>query len=127
VHFLQPPSRSYQRALAIWEKALGPKNPDVVRSLNNLAVLYRSEGKYDGAERLYQRSLAIREKTLGPNHPDVATILENHAALLCKTGREMHARPLNARTKAIRESTKANRSSADLNFRPVPRKNSGGS
>ena len=31
----------YQRALAIWEKALGAEHPDVATSLNNLAGFYR--------------------------------------------------------------------------------------
>ncbi len=34
-------------------------------SLNNLAELYRAQGKYEQAEPLYQRALAIRE---GPIH-----------------------------------------------------------
>ena len=34
----------YQRALAIWEKALGPEHPDVATSLNNLAALYQAQG-----------------------------------------------------------------------------------
>ncbi len=29
----------YQRALAIWEKALGPEHPNVATSVNNLADL----------------------------------------------------------------------------------------
>jgi tetratricopeptide (TPR) repeat protein len=32
----------HQRALAIFEKALGPEHPDVATSLNNLALLYRT-------------------------------------------------------------------------------------
>ena len=36
----------YQRALAIREKALGPEHPDTATSLNNLADLYRDQGKY---------------------------------------------------------------------------------
>jgi tetratricopeptide (TPR) repeat protein len=31
----------YQRALRIWETALGPDHPLVATSLNNLAVLYQ--------------------------------------------------------------------------------------
>ncbi len=38
-----------QRALAIWEKALGPEHPDVARSLNNLAMVYTDQGKYEEA------------------------------------------------------------------------------
>ncbi len=54
-----------ERALAIREKALGPKHPDVAQSLNNLAVLYANLGDYARAEPLYQRALAIGGKTVG--------------------------------------------------------------
>ena len=60
-----------ERALAIREKALGPDHPDVAMSFNNLAVLYKAQGRYADAEPLYKRNLAISEKGLGPNHPDV--------------------------------------------------------
>jgi len=36
----------YKRSLAIREKALGPDHPDVAQSLNNLAVLYNTQGRY---------------------------------------------------------------------------------
>ncbi len=42
-----------------------PEHPDVAQSLNNLAELYRVQGRYAEAEPLYQRALAIREKALG--------------------------------------------------------------
>jgi tetratricopeptide (TPR) repeat protein len=57
----------YKRALAVWEKALGPDHPDVATALNNLAQLYKDQGSYEDAEPLYKRALAIREKALGPN------------------------------------------------------------
>ncbi len=34
--------------------------------LNNLAELYRAQGKHTEAEPLYRRALAIVEKALGP-------------------------------------------------------------
>jgi tetratricopeptide (TPR) repeat protein len=52
------------RSLMINEKVLGPDHPDVATSLNNLASLYNTQGKYAEAEPLYKRSLAIR-KSLG--------------------------------------------------------------
>ncbi len=76
--------------------------PDVAQSLNNLAALYDTQGRYGEAEPLHKRALAIREKALGPEHPDVATSLENYAALLRKTGRDTEAAKLKARAKAIR-------------------------
>ena len=74
----------------------------MAESLNNLAELYRTQGKYAEAEPLYKRSLAILEKVLGPNHPDVAKSLEIYAALLQETGRGSEAEELGSRAKAIR-------------------------
>src|SRR3954451_11488684 len=42
----------FQRALAIYEQALGPEHPHVATSLNNLAALYDSQGQYAQAEPL---------------------------------------------------------------------------
>lgn len=36
-----------QHALAIRQKVLGPERPDMASSLNNLAFLYNSQGKYE--------------------------------------------------------------------------------
>jgi tetratricopeptide (TPR) repeat protein len=69
----------YRRALVIRERVLGSDHPDVATSLNNLASLYKSQGKYDEAEPLHRRALAIREKSLGSDHPDVAASLNNLA------------------------------------------------
>ena len=52
---------------------------DVAMSLNNLAMLLHTEGKYAEAEPLHRRALAMREKALGPEHPDVAQSLNNLA------------------------------------------------
>jgi tetratricopeptide (TPR) repeat protein len=70
-----------QRALAIREKVLGPEHPDTAHSLNNLAELYRAQGRPDEAAPLYQRALAICEAALGPKHPITRTVRQNLAAL----------------------------------------------
>ncbi len=71
-------------------------------SLNNLALLYDTQGQYAQAEPLYLRALAILEKALGPEHPNVASGLENYADLLQKTGRTAEADELEERARAIR-------------------------
>jgi len=71
----------YQRSLTIDEKSLGPDHPSVATTLNNLAGLYESQGKYVEAEPLYQRSLAIRETSLGLDHPTSVTIRNNCTSL----------------------------------------------
>ena len=71
--------------LAIREKALGPDHPDVGTSLNNLASLYRDQGRYAEAEPLYKRALAIYEKALGPDHPDVGTVAQQPGRAVPRT------------------------------------------
>jgi tetratricopeptide (TPR) repeat protein len=76
----------YKRALEINEKAYGPDHPDVALSLNNLALLYNTQGRYAEAEPMYKRALEIKEKAYGPDHPDVATTVHNLAFLRYSQG-----------------------------------------
>jgi tetratricopeptide (TPR) repeat protein len=52
----------YQRALAGYEKALGPDHTSTLETVNNLGLLYRAQGKLAEAEQMYQRALAGYEK-----------------------------------------------------------------
>ena len=72
-------------------------------SLNNLAELYRAQGRHEDVEPLHKRSLAIREKALGPEHPDVASSLNNLALLYASQGKYAEAEPLSRRSLAISE------------------------
>jgi tetratricopeptide (TPR) repeat protein len=94
----------YQRSLKILEAVLGAQHPDVAASLNNLAVLYKTQGFYEKAEPLYQRSLKILEAVLGAQHPDVAQSLNNLAALYRTQGLYEKAEPLYQRSLKIREA-----------------------
>jgi CHAT domain-containing protein len=85
------------------EKVLGREHPDVATSLNNLALLYSSQGNYGKAEPLYLRSLAIYEKVLGREHPDVATSLNNLAGIYQSQGNYGKAEPFYLRSLAILE------------------------
>ncbi len=76
-----------ERALAVWEKALGPDHPDVALALHNVARLYLARAAYAEAEPLCERALAIVEKALGLDHPDVALALNNLAATLFRPRR----------------------------------------
>ena len=69
------------RALSITETALGPDHPEVGNTLNNLAGLYRAQGRYAEAVSLCERALAIAQTSLGVDHPDVGGSLNNLAAL----------------------------------------------
>ncbi len=93
----------YKRALAIYEKTLGPDHPNTALSLNNLGALLRAMGDLAGARPFYERALAIREKVLGPNHPDIATSLNSLGRLLQAMGDLTRARSYYERALAIRE------------------------
>ena len=71
---------------------LGLEHSDTAISLNNLALLYDNQGKYNEAEPLYQRALAIDEKTLGPDHPDTATDSEQSGLALRQPGQVRRGR-----------------------------------
>lgn len=50
---------------------------DLTTSLNNLALLYQSQGRYSEAEPVYLQALELCERLLGGNHPNTVTIHEN--------------------------------------------------
>ncbi len=52
----------YQRALAIWQKALGPEHPQVAMVLENYTVLLYRLHRDAEAEKMEARAKAIRAK-----------------------------------------------------------------
>ena len=82
------------------ERVQGPEHPDTLGSLNNLALLYANQGKYELAELLYQRALTTRKRVLGPEHPDTIRVRNNYANLLQK---------MKQKTKAVSAKPKAPR------------------
>jgi tetratricopeptide (TPR) repeat protein len=92
-----------QRALTIFEKTLGPEDPNTASALDNLGELYRDQGQYKQADPLFQRALSIREKVLGPEHPDTCESLNNLAWLYNDQGKYEQAEPLYQRALAGRE------------------------
>ena len=53
-----------------------------VTTLNNIALVYDSQGKYEEAIKYSFRALEIREKKLGKDHPNTGTILNNIAVCI---------------------------------------------
>jgi len=58
----------YVRALQGKEEALGPMHTSTLRTVNNLGILYKNQGKPGKAEKMYMRALQGYEEALGPNH-----------------------------------------------------------
>ena len=72
--------------------------------LNNLAELYRAQGKYDLAEPMYQRALEIFEKAFWERSPQMLPHgLNNLAGLYYAQGKYDLAEPMYQRALAIDE------------------------
>ncbi len=93
-----------ERALALFETALGPDSPDVAMTLVFLGSLAWDDGRDEAhAFELFQRASEIQALVLGDAHPDVAWRLEREAIVHQGCARFERARPLLERALAIRE------------------------
>ena len=77
------------------------EDPRLATSLNNLAAVYKAQGRHAEAEPLYKHALAIDEKILGPDHPNFSRDLNNLAELYRAQGRYAKSEPLIKRSLAI--------------------------
>ena len=82
---------------------LGEKHPNYANSLNDLAVLYYSQGDYAKAEPLYRQTLDIQKQFLGEKHPNHASSLNNLALLHKTQGDYAKAEPLYRQALDIRK------------------------
>jgi tetratricopeptide (TPR) repeat protein len=71
----------FERALAIFEKTMGPDHPDTAMGLNSLGYLLQLQGDLAGARPYFERALGILEKKLGRPHRNAQTVAENVSAL----------------------------------------------
>jgi tetratricopeptide (TPR) repeat protein len=62
-------------------ETFGEDDPRLALSLNNVAAVWHTMGKYTMAEPLYLRSLEIKKKLHGEDHDEVALNLHNLAVL----------------------------------------------
>lgn len=70
-----------ERALALARGAFGPRHPQTLNSMNNLAFLYRSQGRHGEAEPLYREALQLTREMFGPQHPNTVRSASNLATL----------------------------------------------
>lgn len=93
----------YKRALALKETLWGPNNKKLVTSLNDLAQLYHSHGKFAEAVPLYKRELALLEHHAGSDVQE-ATILDALADCYNRLEKPEEAEPLLKRAQVIRKT-----------------------
>src|SRR3954451_24548052 len=67
-------------------------------SMNNLALVYREQGRYGEAEQLCKEALEGRRAALGPTHPATLASLHNLALVYREQGRYGEAEQLDKET-----------------------------
>jgi len=65
----------YIRALAGFEKAIGPDHKVALGTVYNLGCLYADQGKLAEVEEMYARALAGVENVLGENHYSTVNVM----------------------------------------------------
>ena len=86
------------------EKMLGKEHPSTLTSMNNLALILRSQGKYEEAERIQRQALALRERVLGKEHPSTLTSMNNLASVLRSQGKYEEAERMHRQTLTLCET-----------------------
>ena len=93
-----------ERALAIRERVLGPKHPDVVSSLQDLAEVLLLMKRWSSALPVTERAIGIVEATRGTADRLLAPALTQRGGALTHLGRVREALPVLERALAVAES-----------------------
>jgi CHAT domain-containing protein len=99
-----------RRAVALYERALGPASPRLAGPLGRLGHGLFGTGDTPGALKVYARLLALQERTLGPDHIDVGQTLATMALIRGRAGDFTAGEALFRRALAIHEKAYGPRS-----------------
>ncbi|MEH2957837.1 tetratricopeptide repeat protein [Candidatus Merdisoma sp. JLR.KK006] len=89
--------------LKICKDIWGENYPETATSYNNLAGVYKNQGKFRKAKELCEKSLQIRERVLGEEHPDTLNSYNNLAYMYEEQGEYEKAKELYKKCLQIRE------------------------
>lgn len=97
--------RQAEEALALREKAYGPKHVDVARSLDDVAEIAGKQEDYTAEEACLRRGLAICRESYEADHPELARATSRLGGALCRKrgseeGRKLLAEAIRLREKA---------------------------
>jgi len=102
-HRMEEARSSFQRALGIRQRLLGPVHKAVATSFDNLAMVYGEMGESEQALPQSRQAVSILEQVVGPDNSAVADSLSNQALILTGLGRYDEALQAHRRVLAIRE------------------------
>ena len=116
IGFLRLQAHQYEFAAALFREAIreveiasGPENPELIRTLLNLARCENMSGDPNQAEPVARRAVELSVKVFGEGHPLTATAMLQQATALRRLGRKGVARDLEKRAKAwLRNNSRKN-------------------
>jgi Tfp pilus assembly protein PilF len=85
------------------ERLYGPRDIQVAKVHNLLAIAYETDALLDTARQHYETALSIEREQLGDKHPIVGSTLANEGALLAREGRQEEAIAISRRALEIFE------------------------
>ncbi|CZR68366.1 uncharacterized protein PAC_18265 [Phialocephala subalpina] len=89
--------------LDLRKEVLGPKHPDTITAIANLASTWRKQGRSGEAEKLEIEVLDLQKEVLGPKHPDTITAMANLASTWWQQGRSHEAEKLQVEVLDLRK------------------------
>jgi eukaryotic-like serine/threonine-protein kinase len=92
-----------EESIKLRRQVLGPKNPEVLQSLNELARALRLEGNLSGAESVLQDALRTDRSALGPENPVTLSAMIELANILHEEGRLEESEKLKRETLEIQK------------------------
>jgi len=87
----------------LFKQHLGPKHPDTLTAMLNLATTLQAQGEYAAAQPLQETVADLFTQHLGPEHPNTLTAMLNLASTLRKLGELKKAQKLEEKVATIRE------------------------
>ena len=93
--------------LAAKRELLGPRHPDTLATMNNLASTLRELGKPAEVEAMQREVLAAEREVLGARHPSTLTAMSNLASTLYELGKHAEAEAMQREVLTARQELHA--------------------
>jgi serine/threonine protein kinase/tetratricopeptide (TPR) repeat protein len=91
-----------RRAFEIQNELQPGEQPERLKAIHNLALLYRNQGRFDESEPLSVEALEGARRALGEQHPQTLAAMHSLASLYVEQGRQEEAEALYLQTLALR-------------------------
>jgi tetratricopeptide (TPR) repeat protein len=85
-------------ALANRRRVLGPRHPQTLSSMDDLALNLNRQGRHREAEKMLRETIDIRRQVLGPQHPDTLASMSSLGITLTVESRYAEAEKLQRET-----------------------------